>query len=117
MQKNDETLISHIEALRSVLIKCFLALSFFLLPMYALAPHVIDVLIKIMIGENELKLHFFSPMEVFILQIKVAVLLDVLVCFPYLAKQIWNFVLPALYDNERRFIKSIEEAMKCAENP
>lgn len=46
-------------------------------------------------------------MEIFILQLKTAVVLDILICFPYIAKQLWDFILPALYDNERRFIKSI----------
>ena len=46
-------------------------------------------------------------MEVFVLQIKTAVVLDILICSPYIAKNIWEFVLPALHDNERRFIRSI----------
>ena len=46
-------------------------------------------------------------MEIFILQIKMTLVLDVVLCFPYIAKQVWQFVLPALYDNERNFIKSI----------
>jgi sec-independent protein translocase protein TatC len=37
----------------------------------------------------------------------MALVLDILLCFPYMAKQIWNFILPALYENERIFIKSI----------
>lgn len=60
-----------------------------------------------MIGDNNVSLNFFSPMEVFILQIKIAGVLDLLICFPYIARQIWKFILPALYDNERNFIKSI----------
>lgn len=35
------------------------------------------------------------------------IVMAILICFPYIARQIWNFVLPALYENERRFIKSI----------
>lgn len=46
-------------------------------------------------------------MEIFILQIKTAIFLDILLCFPYIARQLWNFILPALYEHERRFIKSI----------
>ena len=30
-----------------------------------------------------------------------------LICFPYIAKKVWDFVLPALHDNERKFIRSI----------
>lgn len=41
------------------------------------------------------------------LQLKAALLLDVIVCFPYMAKKIWDFILPALYDNEKKFIKTV----------
>lgn len=107
MEEKQETLIEHLEALRTMLIKCLSALALGILPMFFIAPYVMDMLISVMLGNNELKLNFFSPMEVFILQIKTALVLDVLICFPYMAKQVWNFVLPALYENERSFIKSI----------
>lgn len=106
-QEKEETLIEHLEALRSMLIKCLSALGIGLFPIFFVTPYVMDLLIKIMMGDNDVSLNFFSPMEVFILQIKMALLLDVLLCFPYMARQIWEFVLPALYDNERKFIKSI----------
>ena len=92
-EDQDESLILHLTALRSTLIKCF--------------PFCMNWLTKIMIGNNDVSLNFFSPAEVFILQIKIAVVLDLLICFPYIARQIWNFILPALYDNEKKFIKSI----------
>lgn len=107
MEEQEESLVQHLEALRSVLIKCFIALGCGLVPMFLAAPYCIGGLIKIIIGTNDISLNYFSPMEVFLLQIKMAVVLDLLVCFPYIARQIWIFLLPALYDNERKFIKSI----------
>lgn len=107
MEEQEEGLVQHLEALRSVLIKCFIALGCGLIPMFFAAPYCIDGLIRVIIGANNISLNYFSPMEVFILQIKVAVILDLLICFPYVARQIWIFLLPALYDHERKFIKSI----------
>lgn len=107
MEEQEESLVQHLEALRSVLIKCFVALGVGLIPMFLVAPFCMNGLIKIIIGGNEVSLNYFSPMEVFILQIKIAVVLDLLVCFPYIARQVWKFLLPALYDNERKFVKSI----------
>lgn len=75
--------------------------------MFFAAPCCIGWLIKIMIGDHNISLNYFSPLEVFILQIKTAVVLDLLICFPYIAKKVWDFVLPALHDNERKFIRSI----------
>ena len=107
MEKRQESLIEHLEALRSTLIKCFAALGIGLLPMFLAAPDCIDLLIRIMTSGNNISLNYFLPMEVFVLQIKTAVVLDILICSPYIAKNIWEFVLPALHDNERRFIRSI----------
>ncbi len=107
MEDKEESLVTHLEALRATLIKCFAALSIGLVPMFLAAPYCMDKLIEIIIGGNDISLNYFSPMEVFLLQIKIAALLDILICFPYMARQIWKFLLPALYENERRFIKSI----------
>lgn len=107
MEEQEESLVQHLEALRSVLIKCFVALGIGLVPMFLTAPFCMNGLIKVIIGGNEVSLNYFSPMEVFILQIKIAVVLDLLVCFPYIARQVWKFLLPALYENERKFVKSI----------
>lgn len=107
MEDQDESLITHLEALRSMLIRCFVALGVGLVPLFFAAPYIINLLIKVLIGENDVSFNYFSPMEVFILQIKVAVVLDFLCCFPYIARQVWRFILPALYDNERKFIKSM----------
>ena len=107
MEDKDESLIAHLEALRTMLLKSLLALAAGLVPVFLLTPWFLDALIAVMIRDNDITLNYFSPMEVFILQIKTAVVLDILVCFPYIAKQIWNFVLPGLYEHERRFVKSI----------
>lgn len=103
----DQSLITHLEELRSTLIRCFIAIGIILPITLFIAPHAMDALIDILLKDAPITLNFFSPVEVFILQIKIAVLLDILICFPYIAKQLWNFILPGLYENERIFIKSI----------
>lgn len=113
MAEQEESLIHHLEALRTALIKSFVALGIGLVPMFLAAPFFIGGLIKIIVGGNKIELNYFSPMEVFVLQIKTAVVLDLLVCSPYIARQIWKFLLPALYENERRFVKSTVFASSC----
>ena len=105
-ENDNENLISHLEALRETLLKCFISLGVVLPFMLYIAPRALNYFIKILIKDNDIQLNFFSPAEVFILQIKIAILMDFIVCFPYIAKKIWNFILPALYDNEKKFIKS-----------
>lgn len=107
MDAQDDSLLSHLEALRTLLIKCLSALAIGVVPLFFAAPYCLDLLIHFIIGKNEVTLNYFSPMEVFILQIKITLVLDLLVCFPYIARQFWLFLLPALYEHERKFIKSV----------
>lgn len=102
----NESLISHLEALRSTLIKCFCAIGLVLPFAFWVSPKILDLLVKILIGNNNITLNYFAPMEIFILQIKLALLIDIIVCFPYISKKLWDFILPALYEKEKKFIKS-----------
>lgn len=103
----DESIISHIEAFRQMLLKCLKAVAVVLIPTLFAAPKCLDVFIKLILKDHDIALNYFSPAEVFLIQIKVALILDVIVCFPYIARQVWNFCVPALYEHEKRFIKSI----------
>ncbi len=102
---DNETLISHLEALRETLLRCLTAIAVVLPFTFFLAPKALNLFIDIIIGDSPVKLNYFSPMEVFLIQIKAALVLDIIICFPYIIKKVWDFVVPALYDNEKRFIK------------
>ena len=102
----EESLISHLEALRGTLIKCFISVGILLPVMFCFSPKILQYLIKILISDNKITLNYFAPMEVFILQIKLALLMAFIVAFPYIIKQLWNFILPALYEHERKFIRN-----------
>lgn len=105
--KDNESLIAHLEALRETLLRCLISLCIFLPVTLFIAPKVLNCLIKMLIGTNNITFNYFSPTEVFILQIKLALVIDLVICFPYIAKKLWDFILPALYEHERKFIKSI----------
>lgn len=107
IEDKDESIISHIEAFREMLIKCISCLGIFIIPILFVAPKCLNLLIKLLIRDNNIALNYFSPVEVFLLQIKLALVIDVILCFPYIARQIWKFFAPALYDHEKKFIKSI----------
>lgn len=103
----DESIISHINELRETLLRCIYALAIGIIPMLFAAPRVLDLFIKLLIKDNNVVLNYFSPTEVFLIQIKTALVLDLIICFPYIAKQVWNFIVPALYEHEKKFISSI----------
>lgn len=106
-EEKDGSLIEHLEALRETLLKCIISLCVVFPFVFFIAPYVLNWIIDTILGGTNIKLNYFSPMEVLIIQIKTAFILDLVVCSPYIAKKVWDFILPALYDNERRFIKSI----------
>ena len=99
-EDKEESLISHLEALRTTLIKCFVSVGILLPAMFYFSPKILQWLIKILISDNKITLNYFTPMEVFILQIKLALLMAFIAAFPYIIKQLWNFILPALYEHE-----------------
>lgn len=106
-EDNNESLISHLEALRETLLNCLYSVAIILPFAFFLAPKALEYLIKIILNGSSIKLNYFSPVEVFLIQIKMAVVIDLIICFPYIAKKVWDFLLPALYDHERKFIKSL----------
>lgn len=106
-ENQDESFISHLEALRQTLLKCLYSLAVVFPVTFYFAPKILNSLISLILGSAKISLNYFSPVEVFIIQIKIALVIDLIICFPYIAKQIWDFVLPALYDNEKKFIKSV----------
>ena len=107
MPDKDESLVQHLDALRKALIKCFICVGALLPLCLWAAPAALDLFTRTIIGDANIALNYFSPMEVFILQIKIAFFMDLIISFPYIVKNIWNFILPALYDKEKKFIKSI----------
>ncbi|HWJ98999.1 MAG TPA: twin-arginine translocase subunit TatC, partial [Acidimicrobiales bacterium] len=48
-------------------------------------------------------LRFLGPMDGFMFRIKVSAYLGLAICMPYLLWQLWRFISPGLYQNERRY--------------
>ena len=109
MSDNDKdlSLIAHLEELRNTIFRCLIAIVIVLPFVFYFSPRILDYLTKLTVGNNDITLNYFAPMEVFILQLKLSLLIDAVICFPYIAKNLWDFILPALYDNERKFIRTI----------
>ena len=96
------TFASHIEALRKSLLLCVIA-TVALCPVgFFLAPRVIDFLVRFSFPENAGVLHFFSPMEVFVSQLKLGLILALAIAYPWNVLQLWRFLLPALRNDERK---------------
>ncbi len=95
------SLFSHLEALRSALWWSVAATALFLLPGFFAAPAVLDLLIRLVCPEN-FTLHYFTPMEPLIVQLKIGLFLAMLAASPVILWQAGRFIAPALYRHERK---------------
>ena len=101
MSDSEESLVSHLEALRGTLLRC-IAVTAALFPAgYLLAPRVINALTLWCFPEGT-ALHDFAPMEVFFVQLRLALIIALVLAYPWNIAQLWRFLLPALYKDERR---------------
>ncbi len=101
-EDNGEKLIDHITALRKGLMHIFLAIVVLFPVGYWLAPQCIDFLVMWCFPPELGTLNYFSPMEVFVTRLKMGAIFAVILGYPYIIRQVWEFVLPALYDKERK---------------
>ncbi len=53
------------------------------------------------IDELELTANFFAPLEFFFVRLKLALVGAIIITFPVIAWQVYGFVAPGLYNNER----------------
>ncbi len=101
-------LLDHLIELRTRLIRGLLALAFGTVACFFFAEPVFELLLRPFAHEAEVirgtKLDFIytAPMEFFFAKLKIALFSGLFVSFPFLAWQVYAFVAPGLYKNERR---------------
>ena len=102
------TLMEHLIELRSRLVKSVLAIAIGAVIGWFLFPSVFDLLVEPL---KELskdpnvsdKLLSTKPLEFFLLRIKVSTYLGLTLAMPFVLWQVWKFIAPGLYQNERRY--------------
>ena len=108
------TFWEHLDALRAVIIRslvavCLTAVVAFLLkePLFrvVLAPRSSDFFVYRLMGVEPFSLHLMNTglTEQFMIHMKTALYAGLLLASPYVLYQLFRFVSPALYANERRY--------------
>lgn len=95
-------LLDHLVELRTRLLWCFLALALAFGVCFYFAREIWNVLLQPMRFAGQEKLIYTDVFDAFFTEIKVAFFAATMVAFPVLATQIWRFVAPGLYRNEKR---------------
>ncbi len=95
--------LAHLEELRSVLIRCLIALVAGSVVCWFFSGYILDALVLSTAGEAK----FIGPTEAFAARLKVTIMCGALLSLPVIAYWIWGFVVPGLLENERRFLLPI----------
>jgi sec-independent protein translocase protein TatC len=78
----------------------------FLFEQVVLAPTTSDFFLYRLLGTGiDLTLQNIELSAQFFIHIKVTLICALLVAFPYLVYELWRFIAPALYENEKRLVK------------
>jgi sec-independent protein translocase protein TatC len=102
------SLMEHLVELRTRLIRCALAVAIGSVVGWLIYFPVLEVLrgplIQLSDDPNiDAQFQSFKPLELFMLRIKVSTYIGVAVAMPFLLWQIWRFISPGLYANERKY--------------
>jgi sec-independent protein translocase protein TatC len=105
MPEKELTLVGHLSELRKRIIWC---LAPFLLAVSFSVPFAKSLLSFLRIPAEGVieKLAFFSPQEVAVVYLKLALFSGLILSLPMILYQIWEFILPALKEKQRKFALS-----------
>ena len=99
-------LLSHLIELRGRIVRALIAFVIAFVVCFAFAKHIYNILLVPYVNAatnmgDKAHLIFTAPQEYFITQMKVAMFGALFISFPVIAGQIYRFVAPGLYKNER----------------
>jgi sec-independent protein translocase protein TatC len=98
-------LLTHLIELRSRLIRTMIAIFIAFILCFAVANHIYNILVipyEWAAGEGrDIRLIYTAPQEFFITQLKLALFGAIFIAFPVIAVEVYRFVAPGLYKNER----------------
>ncbi len=99
---------SHLEELRSRLIKCCLAIAVAFIGCFVIVEQIFFVLVAPLRGLqiSGLMLVGTAVAEAFFTKMKLAFVAALIVASPVLLWQAWQFVAPGLYEHEKRYTRS-----------
>src|SRR5690606_17242824 len=103
---SEAPLIEHLTELRQRLIYIFIAVAVLFVGCFFFADSIYNFLLGPFVAaagsEEAVRLIYTAPQEFFFTKLSVALFAAVFLAFPVIAAQVYMFVAPGLYKNERR---------------
>jgi sec-independent protein translocase protein TatC len=105
IEKSQAPLLDHLIELRQRLIYCVIGFVIALVACFFIAQDIFNLLLwpyRWALGDDtNIRLIYTAPQEYFFTQLKIAMFGGLFIAFPLIAIQIYKFVAPGLYRNER----------------
>ena len=95
--------LEHIDALRAMLLKIIGTYIAFCIPGWFLASPLLDYLLEHAVPGG-FTIHYFTLLEPFFVMIKLTLTLAAMMSLPFTLFYVWQFVAPALLENEKKFV-------------
>jgi len=93
--------LDHLGDLRMVIIHSFVVFFVLSVICWFFSGRILDLLIADLPVES---LYFLSPIEAFMVRVKISFVLGLMAAFPFILFKVWAFVSPGLFSHERRRI-------------
>ncbi|MDC3262619.1 twin-arginine translocase subunit TatC [Pelagibacterales bacterium] len=108
LNENKQPLLAHLVELRSRLIKTMIMITLLFFIFYLFADNIYNFLVQpyanAVEGEEGRRLIFTALHETFFTYIRVALFAALFISLPFLLIQLWIFVAPGLYKNEKNVV-------------
>ncbi len=108
IDESKQPLIQHLVELRSRLIKSLILISVLFVVAYIFADTIYNFLVQpyadAVSGDESRRLIFTALHETFFTYLKVALFASIFIALPFILIQIWIFVAPGLYKNEKSVV-------------
>ncbi len=105
IEASNAPLIEHLIELRQRLMRALIAIAIFFVICFIFADKIFNILIipyQWGAGTDEVRFVYTALQEYFFTQLKLAFFGALFIAFPVIASQIYKFVAPGLYKNERQ---------------
>src|SRR5512143_279240 len=102
-QAGEMSLVGHLAELRDRLINVVIAIAIASSVGFLLGDQIVAVLKAPIPGDNPL--YFTGLGDAFVIKLKIAVVVGIILAMPVILYQVWAFVAPGLTPEERRMVR------------
>jgi|APTNR8051073442_1049403.scaffolds.fasta_scaffold72782_1 sec-independent protein translocase protein TatC len=92
----------HLEDLRRAIVTSIAAVGLLSLAAWFFSDRLVDWLLEPAKRVVDGPLYFFGPSDAFLIRMYASIAAGIIAASPVIAYQLWTFIAPALYDNEKK---------------